>query len=138
VTAAYGPIDPNSEHQMWSRWVFGVESPVKQPDVEECITNAQRYFAKGFGTVGRVRCDQQGTYYCLVVEVEGPPAHDPGYVESVRRQFVKRFMAQGFGPSAYLTRFTAGVLAGNCEDGQPPTQMLVMPSVVGKPTMWGD
>jgi len=131
MTAPYGTIDPNSQHQIWSRWVFGVEaSPDKTPDVKECADNARRYFAKGFkSTVGRVRCDQQGTYYCFVVEIEGPPGHDAEYADSVKQDFVERFMAPGFGPSAELVRFAVGILAGDQQEGQPPDQLLVMPGV---------
>ena len=127
----FGAIDPNSEHQLWSRWTFGVEaSPAKLPDVDECADNARRYFAKGFrSTIGRVRCDRQGTYYVFVVEIEGPPGHDPDYADAVKRDFTERFMAQGFGPGARLVRFVVGVLAGDQQDGRPPEQLLVMPGL---------
>ena len=73
MTEPYGGMDPNSQHQLWSRWVFGVESP-KRPEVQEVMDNARRFFAEGFkSTVGRVRCDNQGHYYSLIVEIEGPP-----------------------------------------------------------------
>lgn len=131
MTTDFGTMDPNSQHQLWSRWVFGIEAnPNKLPSVEEVANNARRYFAKAFkSTVGRVRCDQQGTYYCLIVEVEGPPAHDPGYVEALREDFTRRFMEQGFSHAAKLVRCDVGVLAGDREDGRPPDQMLVMPSM---------
>ena len=131
MTAAYGSIDPNSQHQVWSRWVFGVEAaPNKLPPVSECVDNARRFFSKGFASsVGRVRCDQQGTYYVFVAEIEGPPAHDPAYAESVRKEFAERFMVPGFGPGAQLVRFTTGILAGNQQDGNPPDQLLVLPSI---------
>jgi hypothetical protein len=127
----WGTLDPNSQHQLWSRWVFGVEaSPRKLPDVKECAENARRFFAKGFkSTMGQVRCDQQGTYYCFIVEIEGPPVHDPEYRAEVKARFEEKFMRLGFGPSARLTRFHAGVLAGDKEDGRPPEQLLVMPTL---------
>ena len=128
VDAPYGSIDPNSEHQLWSRWIFGIEAHrTKCPDYLDVVDNARRYFAKLFKTVGRVRCDQQGTYYCLIVEIEGPPAHDAGYTTAVCKSFRERFMVQGFGGLARLVRFEVGVLAGDQQDGKPPDQMLVMP-----------
>ena len=125
----FGTMDPNSQHQIWSRWIFGVEAnPQKLPKARVCAENARTYFAKLFrSTVGRVRCDAQGTYYCFVAEMEGPPAHDPAYARSVRRGFRSRFMAQGFGAGARLVRFDVAVLAGDTQDGKPPEQMLVMP-----------
>lgn len=134
----FGVMDPNSQHQRWSRWIFGIEAnPAKCPDHMAVVDNARRYFRKAFKTVGRVRCDQQGTYYCLVVEIEGPPAHDPGYVESLKRDFTERFLAAGFGASARLTRFDVALLAGDAEDGTPPDQMLVMPHVALVPVLAG-
>jgi hypothetical protein len=131
-------MDPNSQHQIWSRWIFGVDaSPTKLPTVDECIDNLRRFFKAGFKSVGRVRCDQQGTYYSIVVEVEGPPVHDPEYVLSVRQNFVDNLMLKGFGPSAQLKTFEAGLLAGDAEDGKPPTQMLVMPQLNLKTTLYG-
>lgn len=127
----FGTMDPNSQHQLWSRWIFGVEaSPAKLPDVRECVDNARRYFAKAFrSTVGRVRCDAQGTYYCFVLEVEGPPAHDPGYMTALKRDVYERFLVPGFGPSVRLVRCEVGVLAGDVQDGRPPDQFLVVPQL---------
>lgn len=127
----FGPMDPNSQHQRWSRWVFGVEaSPSKRPSVKECVDNARRYFAKAFqSTVGRVRCDAQGTYYCFVVEIEGPPAHDPEYVRALKADITERFLRPGFGPSVQLVRCEVGLLAGDTEDGTPPEQFLVVPQL---------
>lgn len=127
----FGTMDPNSQHQRWSRWVFGIEAnPTKCPDHLVVVDNARRYFRKAFKTVGRVRCDRQGTYYCLIVEIEGPPAHDPGFVDALKRDFAERFLAAGFGASARLTRFEVALLAGDAEDGRPPDQMLVMPRAI--------
>lgn len=134
----FGVIDPNSQHQLWSRWVFGIQADAgKCPPVDTCADNARRFFARGFGTVGRVRCDQQGTYYVVVAEVEGPPAHDPDYRAAVKRQFRERFLRAGFGDSARLVRFDATVLAGDRQDGAPPAQMLVMPHYSISTLLWG-
>lgn len=171
---AYGPIDPNSAHQMWSRWTFEIEANPKRPLISETeiADNARRFFSKGFfnvnfGTCGRVRCDRfvhlsssatveygKGAFgrfeqprsvmpeykrvcYGLVLEIEGPPAHDPGLVEKVRQQFADVFVAQGFGHGARLTRFEVGVLAGDQQDGKPPDQLLVMPRADFSAQMWG-
>lgn len=128
-TAPYGGIDPNSQHQLWSRWIFRIDAPVeKRPPVDEVVANARRYVAKLFhSTIGRVRCDQQGGRYVLIVEIEGPPAHDPAYVARVIEDVRTRFVAQGFGPRARLTDTVVGILAGDTQDGQPPAQLIVMP-----------
>lgn len=124
-----GTEQPNSANQRWSRWVLGIRADVKRPSVKECAENAQRFFAKGFGRAGRVRCDQKGSYYSFVVEVEGPPAHDPEFVRNVRQQFRANFVEKGFGSGARLVTFEVGILAGSREDGSPPEQLLVLPHI---------
>jgi hypothetical protein len=128
--APWGPMDPNSQHQRWSRWIFGIQAtPQKRPAVLEVVDNARRYFTARFHSAGQVRCDEQDGYYCLVLEIEGPDAHDPEVVARVQADFTQRFMAPGFGQGATLVRFTVGLLAGDAEDGRPPAQLLVMPSI---------
>lgn len=122
-----GTEQPNSQNQRWSRWLFGVRTDRRRPSVQECIENARRFFVKGFGSAGRVRCDRRGTYYSFVVEVEGPPAHDPAYREHVKAQFAEHFVARGFGQGARLVTFEVGLLSGSHEDGSPPDQLLVLP-----------
>ncbi len=132
---AYGSMNPNSQHQLWSRWTFGVlANPTKLPTLRECRSNFSRWCSLGFAsTVGRVRCtctaSAAGTVYLFVVEIEGPPAHDPGYRDAVRRQFAGRFMRTGFGSGAHLCRFEVSVLAGDRQDGSPPDQLLVLPTL---------
>lgn len=137
--APYGIIDPNSQHQVWGRWIFGVEAaPTKCPPVSECVDNARRFLAALLqSTVGRVRCDQQGTYYVFVAEIDGPPPYDPDRRAWIKREFRERFMRQGFGHSARLVRFEAILLAGDSEDGKPPEQMLVMPFLNPLCLLWG-
>ncbi|MBA2432220.1 MAG: hypothetical protein H0V56_08905 [Chthoniobacterales bacterium] len=134
--------DPNSAHQHWSRWEFGIEaSPRKLPGKADVLDNARRYFAAGFTSeAGRVRCElfrtprdvqrkRRATYYYLAIEIEGPPANDPLYREQVREDFARRFMEPGFGQSARLVMFRAQVLAGETEDGSPPEQLIVLPTL---------
>lgn len=133
-TAPYGPIDPNSQHQRWSRWIFIVKADRKIPTEREARENFFRWCATGFqSTVGRGRCERRaswgGIYYRFVIEIEGPPAHDPEYVESVKAQFQKHFMAKGFGQGAQLHRFRVILLAGDTQDGKPPEQMIVLPTI---------
>lgn len=124
----FGGMDPNSTHQLWSRWQFGIKAHAsKRPNFVIVAENARVYFKKLFGVVGRARCDQQDLHYLVTCEIEGPPAHDPDYVERVKQDFIERFMRQGFGPSARLERFEVMVLAGSKQDGQPADQLLVMP-----------
>lgn len=129
---AFGGINPNSQHQMWSRWTFQVRADLRKvPRYIDCINNSRRFFKLLFGSVGRARCDQVGRDFTFTVELEGVPAHDPQYVKDVKRQFTKHFMHRGFGFSARLTLFEVGVLSGDKQDGKPPDQLLVLPQLSG-------
>lgn len=131
MTASFGTMQPNSVNQRWSRWSFTVAAePPRLPDVSEVVDNARRFFAKGFQShAGRVRVDQQGNFYMIVVEIEGPPVHDLAYRDFVRSRFIEHFMWKGFGGSSRLTAFEAGLLAGSEEDGSPPAQLIVLPTL---------
>jgi hypothetical protein len=52
---------------------------------------------------------------------------DPAYTKAVRRAF-RRFVEQGWGSLA-LWNVRAEVLAGDAENGKPPAQLVVMPSI---------
>lgn len=132
-TDAYG-LNPNSQHQMWSRWIFAVEPEAGRhpPRVSVLIDNMCRFSRAGFkSTVGRVRCEHTERCYSMIVEIEGPPAHDPGYVASVKKEFIAKFMVPAFGSGARLARFEVGVLSGDKQDGTPPDQLLILPQLSG-------
>lgn len=128
----FGPNNPNSAHQRWSRWRVVIEPARKRPTVREVAANWQRYMATlfkttvGRGKVARVRVDGK-VYYALVAEVEGPPVHDPAYVAWVRKEVAGVFVARGFGVGARLRELDATLLAGSAEDGKPAAQLLVLP-----------
>ena len=125
----WGAVEPNSSHQLWSRWRFCVYGkPVPLAEVE---LNVARWLRKGFGSVGRARVRERVIAGLPVVvieaEVEGAPAHDPGYVESVRMAFAG-FVRQGWGVTG-LSTTKATVLAGDVQDGRPRSQLVVMPGI---------
>lgn len=123
-------MQPNSAHQLWSRWTFGVEAdPRKLPSFHECVDNFRAWVKIGFqSSAGRARLIQPSpTAYVFQVEIEGPPATDPEFREHVKRQFIAHFMFAGFGFSASLVQFDVKILAGSRDDGTPADQMVVMP-----------
>lgn len=100
--------------------------PVRLSEVE---LNAARWLRKGFGSVGQARVTEQvrngSAVYVIEAEVEGVPAHDPGYVRSVRRGF-ERFVKEGWGPLGVGT-LKVEVLAGDKQNGKARAQLIVMP-----------
>ncbi len=129
--AGWGALDPNSDHQLWSRWTITVKSTKYVPLVD-VRHNAHKWLKQGFGTMGRARVREFiGTSilnkWIIECEVEGAPAHDPGYVGSVRLQFL-RFVELGWGMLA-TGETEVILLAGNVEDGKPRQQLLVIPTI---------
>ena len=106
-----------------------VADPRKAPGRAEVIDNLRSYVRQVFRTtVGHVRVDQPAPqHYLITIEVEGPPAHDPDYRAARTQHFADRFVAGGFGPTARLVKTEVGILAGDTQDGRPPTQLIVLP-----------
>jgi hypothetical protein len=150
----WGPVDPNSTHQRWSRWTWVVKcDPLKVPSRKDVEHNFGLYVRRLFhSTVGRARVlyvhDRRDSplgeaglplslfakhVFILQVEIEGPNVHDPDYVAHVKREFAGVFVAKGFGPSAQLLRQEAELLAGSAEDGRPAKQLLVLPRQIESP-----
>ena len=126
----FGPNDPNTAHQLWSRWIFGIQSKSRRPLVQDVVDNARRFLSIGLRShIGRVRCDEQAGFYSIICEIEGPPAHDVGFVEAFRKAFVNNFIKKGFGAGASLEKFTVGILSGDRQDGLPPEQFVVIPCI---------
>lgn len=126
----YGPIDPNSQHQLWSRWTFVFWDTGKHPTIAEVKENAAKWMRMGFGSVGRGRVTQFTNVFgmqqwTIEAEVEGVPAHDPQYKEHVRAEFKKNFLEKGWGLMAAFVDMKVAVLAGDIQDGSPPSQMVV-------------
>lgn len=136
----WGPIDPNSDHQMWSRWTVWVPQleTSRRPEVREVLENARRFFRLLFGTAGRVRVREEYslrdlTRGAMVIEceIEGPPAHDPAYRQNITRRLRDHFVARGFGQTeAEGCRIETCILAGDLQDGRPRPQMIVMPHIM--------
>lgn len=138
-------MNPNSRHQIWSKWAFTIEAGRQRPTQGDVLTNARRYFKALFHTsTGQVRVTilsekpslrrflqsirgQLAVIYLIELRIEGPPAHDPDCRETTRRLFVRDFVERGFGAGAVLTRMAVGILAGDHQTGEPPDQLIVLP-----------
>lgn len=124
----WGPVNPNSQHQLWSRWTFSIFELGKRVPFADVRVNAARWLRKGFGSVGRAKVDKTMTGYEITLEVEGVPAHDPAYVASVKDEFQRHFVEKGWNAMTVGTADVA-ILAGDAQDGKPASQLVVMPSI---------
>jgi len=128
----YGPIDPNSQHQIWSRWVICFVAIRSLPTVEEINDNARRFFALLFrSTVGRVKTViTDNKYVEITCEIEGVIAYDASVREAAKKQIRNNFVVKGFNqPNSSIT---ISILAGDVQDGKPPAQMIVMPGLINE------
>lgn len=127
VLKPWAGMDPNSQHQIWSKWTFTVRS-VKTIPLLELKQNVARWLRMGFGSVGEWRVVRKVWDVIIEVSIEGVPAHDPSYVNSVRRGF-RDFVEKGWGVTAIDT-VDVKIMAGDQQDGRPRSQMIVMPSAL--------
>lgn len=121
-------MDPNSQNQMWSRWVFIVHAIGRKVSYEDVKTNAARWIRLGFGSTGVCRVSRTPDGWKIEAKVEGVPAHDPKYVEHVKLEFNRNFVAKGWGPVAWGTVHSR-VLAGSLQDGKSAPQWVEIPTI---------
>ena len=120
--------NPNSANQRWSSWEFRIFEGGRHVNMASVQYNAGRWLRQAFGTAGRVHVRSVFRGWKVQCLVEGPTAHDPQYVEAVRRQFQRDFVAKGWGPMAWSTVKTR-IMAGSLQDGKPPAQMIEVPFI---------
>ena len=121
-------MDPNSRNQRWSAWVFDIREYGRHVPKNTVEYNAARYFRAGFGSVSQFRVRQRPTGWRLELRTEGSPAHDPAYVESVRKDFALKFLAAGWGGLASF-KMSVKILAGHSDDGRPALQWIGLPMI---------
>ena len=96
----------------------------------EVRDNFARWCKMGFGTVGRVEVTERVFSWKMVLEVDHAGAVDPDYVAGVQRAFQRDFVTKGWNMLA-VGRLSVRLLAGDPQDGKPPAQLVVMPSLAG-------
>jgi len=120
--------NPNGQNQRWSKWLFTIYETGRSVPRKDVEYNVARWLRAGFGSVGTVRLRRTATGWEIKAIVEGAPAHDPGYVAQVRREFHTRFIEKGWGPLAF-GEVSATVLAGSKQDGKPAEQWVSIPTI---------
>lgn len=133
----FGSIDPNSQHQVWSRWTIAFTCPI-HIDFKTLQYNTQRFFNRLFGSVGRVKIDQLGQSVVILAEVEGMPVKDIDFVSKTTEQIKAHFILRGFGAGALNScRISTKLLAGDGQDGKPAAQMIALPNMASAVTLFG-
>jgi hypothetical protein len=127
-------MDPNSQHQSWSKWSYRVyPEAARRPSFAMVKLLAARYARELFGAASQMRIrygtDDAGKL-CWDFEVlsEGHPVHDPDFVDTIHRLWAA-FLKTGFGGGCKITRATAELKAGAREDGRPADQLIILPSL---------
>jgi hypothetical protein len=133
-------MNPNSQHQIWSRWtvtaVLQHRASHDDPRFHQRIELEHAHVLRGlFGSAGEARVMRvigvvRGVLterWTLEGRVEGPPVHDPVFRARVYTTLRAHYQ-RGFGSGAVVTA-TAALEAGDAQDGAPPAQLLILPSL---------
>lgn len=126
-------MNPNSANQVWSLWEYRVyPDALHRPDYTLVKENAARFGRIVFGSASQMRLlyatDERGRlYWEVAILTEGHPVQDQRYVWWVHQQWVK-FFQNGFGTACEVFSH-ARLEAGDRQDGAPPDQLIILPTV---------
>lgn len=99
--------------------------------LEAIRRDAGRLCRQLFGSTGRARVVHvivdTRERWVLQCQVEGHPVHDPRFRAAMTTKLTAHY-EHGFGPTATVT-VAAGMLAGDAQDGTPPDQWIILPSL---------
>ncbi len=122
----WGNMDPNSDHQLWSKWIFTVAEIGKHMPFADVKHNAARWIKMAFSKpIGRMKVEEHIRSYVITADIEGLPANDPEFIQIVKLQFQRDFVDKGWGLGAEGCVNTT-ILAGDEQDGKPAKQLAVM------------
>lgn len=123
-------MNPNSANQRWSRWTI-VVSPAKSIPRNDATVHANtaRFLRKAFGAASEARITKQNGQWIIEVRSEGHPVHDPTFVGFMSSSLLQ-FFVMGFGVGTKVAT-VARLEAGSAQDGTPPEQLVMLPSLIG-------
>lgn len=122
-------MDPNSTHQLWSKWLIGVRPSLPVlPAWRELRANLVAFLKSTgkfkSGTLVQIKQFPRGYVVELLTDTDLHP-HDDSIVEYYRDSF-ERFFRNGLGASTRVF-LKAKLMAGERLDGRPSDQMLILP-----------
>lgn len=117
-------MDPNSAHQLWSRWTATITTTPTTPPFEVVKENCARFYRKAFGSATELQITS-GNVWTIDCRTEGAPANDPTWVAWMTDQLAA-FLLNGFGAGSAVD-IEVKVEAGVTGNGQPPDQLILGP-----------
>lgn len=125
-------MNPNSQHQRWSKWVFRIlPGELKRPTYCDVKHNAAKFGRLKFGMTTVMNVEQQynretkKTEWVIMARTEGHPVHDPDFVSFMHQEWT-RFALMGFGVGTECKLEQAKLEAGSRQDGSPTDQLIIM------------
>lgn len=128
-------MNPNSQNQIWSLWVWKILVRKKIP-YDQVKQNCARFGRNAFGSSSQMNIQEdehlnikRGVYYIWTIKVrsEGHQQPDEAYVKYMKDNWDK-FLRNGFGNDAVIT-FESKLEAGSKGDGSPASQLIIIPPV---------
>lgn len=135
-------MNPNSAHQLWSRWTATVSVPFHsahaQPGFERQMRLATaRWYRSRFGSATELRIDmsvvQGASVFLIECRTEGAPASDREF-RHARMGEIAAFLGTALRRYGRAdVRVDVKVEAGDAGDGKPRAQLILGPSVALMP-----
>ena len=120
-------MNPNSQHQMWSKWTWQVRpGRLLRRSYAEVQTNCARFGRKAFGAASQMRIHQTRDGWAVECLTEGHPVNDESF-RSYMAECWETFFIRGFGIGT-VVKMTVQRMAGSPENGKPADQLIMMPA----------
>jgi hypothetical protein len=131
-------MNPNSTHQLWSRWDTTVTVPFHAAHVQSFFRAdmqhaVARWFRAKFGAATEMRllydCTPARSVFSIECRTEGAPVSDPAFRKG-RMGEIGAFFGEALRKYGRAdVRVDVHIEAGDAGDGKPPAQLILGPPV---------
>jgi len=131
-------MNPNSTHQLWSRWTVDVQVPFHPTHLHplffaEMKRATASYFRKLFGSASEMRLlikpDLKVFRLRVEVRTEGPPANESDY-RKIAMNDIGNFFGKNLRKYGRVNVHVDIVIeAGDPGNGNPPSQLIIAPPI---------
>lgn len=122
-------MDPNSIHQLWSKWLIIVKPQTQfSPSFEDMKLNTARCIRTLFGSTGQcqIRKFPKAWVIDALVESQFHPLDRDSF--NTVSQTITQFFKMGFGYGTNVI-VKSKLMAGERLDNQPADQMIILPTL---------